>query len=414
MSVIVQSQPEDYGLAHNDNPFVFFSTNYTPTQRFKVVVLPSTYPTDPALATVRVYPRVGVTNGGTVQLNKAYYDPSRIIQTQIAAQVAIPSANHLGAFDADNIHYEYALFIQEEDKVGGVYVGGASWTSTVKSVWNGCLTKLAWLTNSGFDYTGFDMVSGASTKRVLSNFQNTRYINSNQSAFLYFLTSDNSVNRCNVKSYDANGNTLQTGYFDVSITNKYGYVAVGTYDLENSSAAIWTGSTPSTIINGASYYYVFLSNGNNQQVVRYYIDAKCSKYTPIRLHWLNALGGFDSFNFNMKSEEQTDIKRASYLQEEHHFTGTNWEYNTMSRGTTDYHISTQDKLTVNTDYLTEAESAWIQGLFSSPVVYQELNNELIAMSGKPKKVRKQTSLNDKLMQYTFEMDYALTNNRQRG
>ena len=109
MSVVVQSQPEAYGLAHNDNPFVFFSTAYTPTQRFKVVVLPSTYPTDPALATVRVYPRLGVTVGGTVQLNKAFYDPSRILQTQIAGQIAIPSANHLGAFDADNIHYEYVI-----------------------------------------------------------------------------------------------------------------------------------------------------------------------------------------------------------------------------------------------------------------------------------------------------------------
>ena len=411
MSVVVQSQPEAYGLAHNDNPFVFFSTAYTPTQRFKVVVLPSTYPTDPALATVRVYPRVGVTNGGTVQLNKAYYDPSRIIQTQIAAQVAIPSANHLGAFDADNIHYEYALFIQEEDKVGGVYVGGASWTSTVKSVWNGVLRKLDWII---FDYTGFDIISSASYRRLLTPFQETRYINSNQSAFLYFLSSDNSVNRCNVTSYDASGTQLQTGYFDVSITNKYGYVAVGTYDLENSSAAIWTGSTPSTIIDGASYYDVFLSNGNNQETVRYYIDAKCSKYTPIRLHWLNALGGFDSFNFNMKSKEETGIKRASYLQEEHRFTGTKWTYDTASRGTTDYHVSMQDKLTINTDFLTEAESVWMESFATSPVIYQEVNNQLIAMSGKAKMINKQTSLNDKLMQYTFELDYSLTNNRQRG
>ena len=411
MSIIVQSQPEEYGLAHNDNPYVFFSTAYTPTQRFKVVILRSTWPTDPELSTVRVYPRVGVTNGGTVQLNKAYYDPSRILQTQIAAQVAIPSVNHLGAFDADNIHKEYALFIQEEDKVGGVYVAGASITTDVKSVWNGVLKKLDWL---NFDYTGFDMVSGASTKRILSNFQNTRYINSNQSAFLYFLSSDNSVSGCKVTSYDSNGNTLQTGSFDVSITNKYGYVAVGTYDLENSSAAIWTGSTPSTIIDGASYYDVFLSNGNNQETVRYYIDAKCSKYTPIRLHWLNRLGGFDSFNFNLKSEEETGIKRASYLQEEHRFTGTSWEYDTASRGTTDYHISTQDKLTINTDFLTEAESVWMESLATSPVVYQEVNNQLVAMSGKAKMINKQTSLNDKLMQYTFELDYSLTNNRQRG
>ena len=75
MAIIVQSQPEAYGLANNDNPFVFFSTNYTPTQRFKIVVLPVGYPSVPALSTVRVYPRVAETVGGTVQLNKAFYDP---------------------------------------------------------------------------------------------------------------------------------------------------------------------------------------------------------------------------------------------------------------------------------------------------------------------------------------------------
>ena len=86
----------------------------------------------------------------------------------------------------------------------------------------------------------------------------------------------------------------------------------------------------------------------------------------------------------------------------------------MSRGVTDYHVMTQDKLTVNTPFLTEAESVWMNDFASSPVVYQEVNNELIAMSGKPKMIAKQTSLNDKLMQYTFELDYSLTNNRQRG
>lgn len=412
MSVILQSQPEAYGLAYNDNPYVFFSTNYTPTQRFKVSILPSTWPLEPQLSDVRVYPRVAVTSGGTIQENKAFYDPSRILQTQIGEQISIPSSNHLGAFDADNIHTEYVLFIQEEDKVGGVYVAGASIITDLKSVWNGAIKKIDWA--RGFDYLAFDNINGTTNRRFLTPFQGDRYIDSNQSAFLYFLSSDNSVSRCNVASYDSNGVAVASGYFDVSTTNKYGYVAVGTYDLENSSSSIWTDSTPSAIIDGASYYDVWLSNGNTQEVTRFYINAKCSKYEPIRLHWLNPLGGFDVMNFNMKSEEETDINRSTYLQEEHTFTGTNWQYDTRSRGTTDYHITTQDKLTVNTDYLTEAESVWMADFAASPVIYQEVNNQLIAMSGKPKMISKQTSLNDKLMQYTFKLDYSLMNNKQRG
>ena len=411
MAVIVQSQPEAYGLAHNDNPFVFFSTAYTATQRFKVVVLPSTYPTDPALSTVRVYPRVGITSGGTVQLNKAYYDPSRILQTQMAAQVSIPSANHATLFDANNIHFEYALFIQEEDLVGGVYVLGSSYISSIKGVWNGVRNKIDWLT---FDYTDYDMKSSVGGKKFLTDAPRTQYINSNQSAFLYFLSSTTTITRLFIKSYDANGSLIVSTHISNPTSYTYTMAACGTYDITNSDPSTWNSSNAAAFFNGAAYYTVNTSGIADNEIVTFYIDSKCSKYTPIRLHWLNRLGGFDSFNFNLKSTEDEDIKRASYKQEEHNFTGTSWEYTKASRGTTDYHIQTQQKLTVNTDYLTEAESTWMNDLFTSPVIYQEVNNELIAMSGKPKRIKKQTSLNDKLMQYEFEMDYSLSNNRQRG
>ena len=410
MSVVFQDLPENYGLAHNDNVFVFRSTNYTSTQRFKVSVLPSTYPIDPVLATVRVYPRQGVDNNGVVTLDRAFYDPSRVLQTQVSEQVAIPAVNHAGTFNAPNIHFEYALFVQEEDKVNGVYVGGPSAISTVKSVWNGGVKKTDWF---DFDYEDYD--TSQSSKNFLTSAPSTQYINSDQSAFLYFFTSSTLTN-ITIKSYDSDGVLVSSGTIDASnITNKYGYVACGTYDIENSDPSVWLTGNPATILNGASYYTVNTALGGvTSNLITFYIDAKCSKYTPVRLHWLNRLGGFDSFNFNLKSEENTDIKRSTYMQEEHSFTGTRWQYTKKSRGTTDYHIGTQDKLTVNTDYLTEAESVWMEDLATSPVIYQEINNELIAMSGKPKRIAKQTSLNNKLMQYTFELDYSLTNTRQRG
>ena len=72
------------------------------------------------------------------------------------------------------------------------------------------------------------------------------------------------------------------------------------------------------------------------------------------------------------------------------------------------------KLTVNTDYLTEAESEWMEDLITSPSVYIEENNELIAVNLNQRNIVKKTSLNDKLMQYTFELSYSIKNRRQRG
>ena len=411
MSVVILSQPEAYSLAYNDNPYVFFSSNFSPTQRFEVSVIPPTYPSDPVLSTVRVYPTIAVTNGGAIQTNKAYYDPSRVLQTQIAPNVAIPSANHATLFSCPNMSYQYRLFIREEIKnAQGVYEYADSIITELKTVWNGVRNTLDWL---NFDYTDYDIITG--TKKFLTDAPRTQYIDTDQSAFLYLLASDLNISKLSLTGYNSLGVSISSGAIDVTQSDKFSRLAVGTYDILNSDSSTWSTGDPSTFLNNVYYYTVSIDEGSyGSETFTFYINGRCSKYAPIRLHWLNRLGGFDSFNFNLKSMEETDITRASYKRDHHRFNGTNYLYDSMSRGVTDYHVMTQDKLTINTPFLTEAESVWMNDFASSPVVYQEVNNTLVAMSGKPKMIAKQTSLNDKLMQYTFELDYSLTNNRQRG
>jgi len=414
MGIVLQSQPQPYSLAYNDNPYVIRSTAYTPTQRFKIGVLPSTWPTDPALATVRVYPRQGIDSNGVITNDRAYYDPSRILQSVIAPNIAIPTANHVGFFTCPNMHKEYMLFIEEEDKnAQGVYVAGTYIFTIVKSVWNGVRNTRDWL---DFDYTEYEIDAATSDHKFLTDAPLTRYVNTGQSAFLYFLTTYTDT-KGSIEVYDADDVLLRTGTIasissPITNANKYQRLDCGPYDLANLDSSVLTGATPSNILTGAAYYDVSIKSATEK--VRFHLDQQCTKYTPIRLHWLNRMGGFDCFNFNLKSEEQTDIKRASFEQQHHDFTGTSWNYSGMSRGQTDYDVQTSDKITINTDFLTEAESTWMNDMITSPVVYQELNNELIAVNVDEKRYNKQTSLNDKLMQYTFELDYSLKNKRQRG
>lgn len=409
MATILYDQPERYGLAYNDNPYVIRSTDYTPTQRWKVSII------DPALnniATMLVYPRQGVTSNGVVTENRTYVDPSRILQSQIGSCIAIPSANHASYVDCSSMGVDYAMTFLEQDKVNGVYVDGDLLITDIKTVWNGGVEKLDWL---DFDYTDFQMENGAITnKRFLTNAPSTQYINDNQSAFLYFLNPNQEVIKLNLVSYDSGGGLVQIGSIDITPSTDFSYVPVGTYDIQNSDSSNWTIGSPATFLNSAAYYTVAVATNASSEVFTFRINERCSKYEPIRLHWLNRLGGYDSFNFSLKSMESTDIDRSSYLSQEHNFTGTRWEYTKASRGTTDYHVGTKKKLTVNTPYLNEAESIWMEDFATSPIVYQESGNELIAMSGKPKLINKQTSLNDKLMQYEFELEYSLTDMRQRG
>jgi hypothetical protein len=413
MSVVVYNQPASYGLAYNDNAYVFRSTNYTATQRFKVLILPSDYPSSPILATVRVFPRVGVDVNGVVTTDRAYYDPSRILQTQLAGNIAIPTISHPTLFACPNMHYDYFLFIQEEDKVNGVYVGGANKFTAIKSVWNGVNNLTDWL---DFDYTDYD--NAVTGKKFLTYAPRTQYIDSNQSAFLYFMTS-NLARPTNVQltGYNAAGSIITNGVIDITTTEKFNRIAIGTYDIVNSDPSDWSSGLPSTFLTGVSHYTVSIRNVSiltNSETFTFYVNAKCSKYTPIRLHWLNRLGGFDSFNFIYKSEIDTDVKRSTYQQEPHTFSGTSWRYTKASRGVTTYNVEMTSGMKVNTDFLTDTESAWMEDLFTSPVVYREVDNQLIAVNVDGKNIKLQTSLNDKLSQYTFDITGAMVNNRQRG
>jgi hypothetical protein len=172
------------------------------------------------------------------------------------------------------------------------------------------------------------------------------------------------------------------------------------------------GSTPSTALNGAASYTIHLEDNTNAQTSEAFtfnVNQTCSKYNEVRVHWLNRLGGYDAFNFYMKSIHTTDIKKDTFDQQHHDWTGNTYSYDKQSRGTTEYNVALNKKVTVNTDYLSEAESLWLEDLATSPSVYIEEGNELIAVNIDPRRIQRKTSLNDKLMQYTFELNYSIKN-----
>ena len=160
-------EPDEYGLVYNDNAYVIKTTNYTPTLRFRVGMLPIDYPISPAIGQVRVYP-TRAEDGGTVYLDRGFFDPSRFLQPFCEGVVDIKGANHNGFYTTNRMHKEYYLAIQEEDKdAQGVYQPGDLFISKVKSVWNGVRNEIEWL---DFDYTDYIINNTpSSTKKFLTD-----------------------------------------------------------------------------------------------------------------------------------------------------------------------------------------------------------------------------------------------------
>lgn len=425
MAILIQSQPSEYALAYNNNAWVFQTTNYTPTVRFRIAMFPIDFPTLPLLGQVRVYPTRS-DDSATVYLDRAFFDPSRWLQSQVSQDVDIPPVDHASFFPRNKMHYEYRLVVQEEDvDANNVYQNGDLIITEVKSIWNGVKDAVDWL---DFDYTDYTINTVSTTKKFLTTSPRTLDINTGQSVFLYFIVNTaNAVTNYELKTYDgynAGGSVINTASVSnlvpdtgTEFSSTYLSIAVGTEDIVNMNSLVMSGSTPATVLNGAKSYTVQLRNSSGDytsELFTFNIDQVCTKYTPVRLHWLNSLGGFDSFNFNLKSIEEDDIKKESYVKQPNVFNGLTYTYQKDARGMVDYDIRKTKKLTINTDYLTDEQSAWMLDLISSPVVYLEQNNELISVTCKERRFKKMTSLNDKLPQYTFDIEYALTNVRQRG
>lgn len=416
-------EPADYNTAFNDNVWVFKTSTNTPTVRFKVTIVPPNYPISPLIGTVTVYP-TAANNGNNYQTS--FFDPSRFLQSEIKGEIDIKGANHDAFFVCNEMHKEYFITILEEDKnAQGVYENKDVFITKVKSVWNGVRNELEWLT---FDFTDYTMNNTPSfTKKFLTDSPRTIRIDSDQSYHLYFIANERfGAYQYKIKAYsgyNATGSLLANGKVNnpISVADSfdqiYFRIPVGTHDIPNIDSSLMTGSTPSTVLNGANSYTIHLEDNTNAQTSERFtfnVNEKCSRYTPVRVVWLNRLGGYDAHNFNMKSIHTTDIKKDTYEQQHHDWTGFAYIYDKQSRGTTDYNVALNKKVTINTDYLTEDESLWMEDLATSPDVYIEEGNELIAVNIDPRRIQRKTSLNDKLMQYTFELNYAIKNRRQRG
>jgi hypothetical protein len=99
------------------------------------------------------------------------------------------------------------------------------------------------------------------------------------------------------------------------------------------------------------------------------IVAKCSKFDTIRLHWLNNLGGWDSYNFTKQSLKSMDIDRKQFKKMQ------SINYSKSDRLKTNYNTTIIDKLQINSDWISDEMADWFQGLLTSPIVYLERGAE---------------------------------------
>jgi RNAse (barnase) inhibitor barstar len=171
------------------------------------------------------------------------------------------------------------------------------------------------------------------------------------------------------------------------------------------------------VITGAehSYSIVLLDSANNAISERYYytVANNCSRYPKKRFQFLNELGGYDFFNFTLVSKENVDIERSNYKKTLGTASTTRYTYSPNDRANTQFHTRMKDKISVQSDWVTEAQMLWLEELMTSPDVLYDDGTYLIPVNITNSSFERKQEVNEKLFNLTIEYTLSYDRYRQR-
>ena len=271
----------------------------------------------------------------------------------------------------------------------------------------------------------------------LTNAPLTQYANDTDYGTISFIStevgSDGILNRMKVKYYDSSGTEIGT---EDDIPNNVANGGYTTFTTETKNQLIHFGCYPANLRNWNSnivanlalgtlaYYEVYAENSAGYKItetLRIYLLCPTLKgYEPIRLTWLNQWGVWDYYTFKMKSTKSISTKGSTYQQLAGTWNESVYLPDGYRGGKKAFRVNAMEKISMNTDFVNEAESEWFEELINSPEVYilegfqqdpsvfSSLNTYVTPARLTTSNFTRKTVANDKLIQYTFEVEKSKT------
>jgi hypothetical protein len=147
-------------------------------------------------------------------------------------------------------------------------------------------------------------------------------------------------------------------------------VAVGPNNF--GSLTLVTGTAP-LIKNDTKIYQVWYSDGvlHPVQSLSYEITIdRRPVITQYNILFLDRMGSWSSFAFQLKTYEKLNIKRETYNKDVPGFvSGAEWQYKSYEQGTVNFNTQVAKTIDLNTNWMTEAQAYYFQELVTSPQTY---------------------------------------------
>ena len=290
--------------------------------------------------------------------------------------------------------------------------------------------------NGSFGYNPTDLIPSNDTKQFLTNAPIIQYANLEDYGTFAFLSmiSNNGVAGVRLTYYDSSGVQIgteiitrnQTNGADTSpstdVSGHLLYFGCFPANLQNWSSTFQALVTAETI-QGGSITVQALSGAFIGRTKIYTININCPNlkgYESVRLAWLNQWGAWDYYTFTQKSVRSITTKGSTYEQLAGTWNESRYRVNGYKGGKKSFRVNATEKIKMNTDFVSENENIMFEELINSPEVYildgyssvfdvtTNLNQYVTPVRITSTNFTKKTVANDKLIQYTFEVEKSKT------
>ncbi len=131
---------------------------------------------------------------------------------------------------------------------------------------------------------------------------------------------------------------------------------------------------------------------------------RCSKYTPIKLVFYNRHGALQELWFINKSVKSFNTTAEDYSKSIVDY--STLTYDTYGHQKQKYMVNGSESMIINTDFIDEGHNAVFEELMLSEYVWLDENGTVLPVNITTDSLEKKTSINDGLIQYSIEVEFA--------
>tara|TARA_R110000744_G_scaffold25007_3_gene62107 strand:+ start:55 stop:1515 length:1461 start_codon:yes stop_codon:yes gene_type:complete len=301
--------------------------------------------------------------------------------------------------------------------------------------------------NNNYGYDIDDYKLQFNTSNFLTNAPATQWVRNGDYGTLSYLVQIDTSNIEPVSyiqfkyypEYDAGGTVLA---LDDQFDRLKNTGAYDVYDSKAEEMIIFFGAYPGNLKVYGTNFRTYLNSGEVKSYTiqainslgaetskKMTINISCKNlrgYERVRLTWLNQYGTWDYYSFMQKSVQTISTKGTTYNQLEGTWNDNQYKVDSYKGGKKSFRVNATETIKMNSDYLSEEYSEWFEELINSPEVYMlkaanspveitsgsitfdSLNRFAVPVRLKTTSLTKKTVANDRLIQYTFEVEKSRT------